>query len=253
MKVTLINYTKDAEKIISASAKLCYSPVTIGEIMDNIDDDKSQHFVKMLSSLGHDSPIEHVSFTFGIEGISRACLAQITRHRLASYSVQSQRYVKEDNFLYVTPPEINKNQYLKQLYDDFMNNIHDVYIKFVSVLKDQHYKQFIQSGEDEKDALLKAEKLAIEDARFLLPNACNTKMIMTMNARSLKNFFSLRCCNRAQWEIRNLACEMLKLVKSVAPTLFHDAGPNCVRDRCLEGKMSCKKSEEVKQYFKSIS
>lgn len=252
MKVTLITYTKNAEKIISAAAKLCYSPASINNIMGNIDDIAAQNFVKMLDTLGHESPIEHVTFTFGIEGVSRACLAQITRHRIASYSVQSQRYVKENKFEYVTPPEIEKNNALKEIYDLSMENIHNMYIKISDALKEKHYKNLVESGMEEKDAKLQAEKMAIEDARFLLPNACNTKMIVTMNARSLKNFFKLRCCNRAQWEIRSLACEMLKLVKKAAPTLFLYAGPNCVRGVCSEGKMSCEKMEEVREYFKNI-
>ena len=249
MKVKLITYTHDAEKIISAAAKLCYSPVSINEIMTNIDEENSQKFVKMLSSFGHESPIEHVSFTFGIEGISRACLAQLTRHRIASYSVQSQRYVREDKFEYVTPPEIKENDDLKQIYDEAISYIHNKYIKITNILKEKHYKNFIKNGDDEKTAASKSEKKAIEDARFLLPNACNTKMILTMNARSLKHFFELRCCNRAQWEIRNLACEMLKLVKEVAPTLFFNAGPKCVRGECGEGKMSCGKAKEVREKF----
>lgn len=249
MKVKLISYTNNAEKIIAAAGKLCYSPVSIDEIMDNLDNEATNKFVKMLSALGHDSAIEHSTFTFGIEGISRACLAQLTRHRLASYNVQSQRYVRESNFEYVTPPEIEKDQDLKKIYDQTMDYIHDIYLKFANILKEKHVKQFIDNGDDEKKARSKAEKIAIEDARFLLPNACNTKLIVTMNARSLKHFFELRCCNRAQWEIRQLACEMLKLVKQVAPILFYNAGPSCIRGECKEGKMSCGKVREVREYF----
>ena len=249
MKVELISFNNQAERIISAAAKLCYSSVSIDDIMNDLDAEKSRKFVQMLASLGHESPIEHATFTFAIEGVSRACLAQITRHRIASFSVQSQRYVRENNFEYVTPPEIEKNIELKKIYDDVMNYIHDSYLKVSEVLKKSHCKEFLESGESEKIAESKAEKMAIEDARFLLPNACVTKMIVTMNARSLKNFFKLRCCNRAQWEIRELACRMLELVKEVAPTLFFDSGPDCLRSGCQEGKMSCAKAKEVRARF----
>ena len=233
---------------------MCYSSVSVDEIMTGLDEENSKKFVNMLSKLGHESPVEHVTFTFAIEGISRACLAQITRHRIASYSVQSQRYVKENKFNYVTPPAIEQNESLKKIYDDSMDYIHDAYIKVADVLKEKYYNEFLEKGETEKSAQSKAEKIAIEDARFLLPNACNTKMIMTMNARSLKHFFELRCCNRAQWEIRNVACEMLKLVKNVAPTLFCNSGPGCVCNGfCSEGKMTCGKIQEVQEYFKSLN
>ena len=251
MKVRLITFTKDAEKIVSAAAKLCYSPASIDDIIDNLESEDSQKFVKMLSSLGHESPMEHVTFTFGIEGISRACLAQLTRHRIASYSVQSQRYVEEKKFGYVTPPEINQNKALKKIYDESMDYIHNMYLKVAEVLKQKHFEDLIDAGEDEKSAVSKAQKMAIEDARFLLPNACNTKLILTMNVRSLKNFFNLRCCNRAQWEIRSLACQMLKLVKEVAPTIFINDGPSCLRGVCPEGKISCGKIQEVRDYFKN--
>lgn len=251
VKVRLISFTKDAENIISAAAKLCYSALSIDEIIDNLESEDSEKFVKMLSQLGHESPMEHVTFTFGIEGISRACLAQLTRHRIASYSVKSQRYVEEKHFDYVTPPEIEQNLALKEIYDKSMNYIHDMYLKVADILKETHYNNLIKSGENEKSAVSKAQKMAIEDARFLLPNACSTKLILTMNIRSLKHFFSLRCCNRAQWEIRALACQMLKLVKEVAPTVFINDGPSCVRGACPEGKMSCGKSQEVKNYFKN--
>ncbi len=251
MKVELISFNSEAEKIIAAAAKLCYSSVSVDSLMQGIEKDGSEKFLKMLSGLGHESPIEHASFTFAIEGVSRACLAQITRHRIASFSVQSQRYVKEDNFDYVTPPEIENDAELKEIYDETVAHIRSSYVKISEVLKKKHYDNFLKSGENEKTANAKAEKVSIEDARFLLPNACVTKMIVTMNARSLKNFFKLRCCNRAQWEIRELACQMLKLVKVVAPILFFDAGPECLRSGCQEGKMSCKKSKEVKEFFMS--
>lgn len=206
----------------------------------------------MLADMGHDSPIEHASFTFGIEEVSRSFLAEVTRHRMASFSVQSQRYVRENNFQFVLPPEIEaipeaKEEYLKAMEEDMQH-----YEKLAAILKEKHIKTFMNEGDDEKTATRKAEKKAIEDARFVLPNACTTKMICTMNARSLRNFFSLRCCNRAQWEIREVATEMLKLVREVAPNLFVKAGPPCFYAACDQGAMSCGQAAEVKEKFKKL-
>ncbi len=240
MKVTLLNYTPDAEKTVAAAAKLCYASADIDTVMEGLTADKTQRFLEMLSTIGHQSPIEHVSFTFGIEGVSRALLAQITRHRIASFSVQSQRYVKENCFTFVTPPSIAEDPKALELYEQTMDDIFAAYQNLASTLEER----YIQTMDAKA-----AEKKAIEDARFVLPNACTTKMILTMNARSLYNFFALRCCNRAQWEIRELAEEMCKLVKQVAPTLFRLAGPPCVKGTCPEGKMSCGKMREMKQKY----
>ena len=170
-----------------------------------------------------------MSFTFAIEGVSRSLLAQITRHRIASYSVQSQRYVRLENFEYVLPPEIARNEQAKEAYLEMMKQEAESYEKIAALLKEDHKKQLMEQGLDEKTAARKAEKMAIEDARFVLPNACDTKMIVTMNARSLHNFFAHRCCNRAQWEIHALADEMLRLVYPIAPALFDKAGPAVCR------------------------
>lgn len=249
MNVELLQYNPDCEKIVAAAAKLCYSSSPIDGILDGLDEDKTQSFIARLVSMGHESPIEHISFTFGIEGVSRSLLAQITRHRLASFSVKSQRYVKEGQFEFVTPPEIEKipeakAEFLKAMADDVAS-----YNKLADVLFSKHFSDMINAGTDEKKAKRDAEKKAIEDARYVLPNACETKMILTMNARSLMNFFHHRCCERAQWEIRELACEMLKLVKEVAPTLFKKAGPSCVSGNCPEGTMSCGKMQEKRNIF----
>lgn len=241
MKVELLAYTENPEKLVATAAKLCYSASGIENISDGLDEEKTEKFINRLMSMGHESPIEHCSFTFGVEGVSRALLAQLTRHRIASYSVKSQRYVNENQFEYVTPPEIENNEQAKKIYIDTMSDLQERYEKLAEILKAEH----IKNGVDEK----KAEKRAIEDARFILPNACETKIIMTFNARSLFNFFSHRCCERAQWEIRELADEMLKLVKEVAPTLFKKCGPPCVRGACPEGAMSCGKAVEKRSKY----
>lgn len=252
MKVTLITHTALPEKIVAASAKLCYSPSTIDTVMDGLDDEKTASFVDMLSEIGHESPIEHASFTFGIEGVSRSLLAQITRHRMASYSVQSQRYVKEKMFEYVVPPEIASIPSAIEEYKTAMEEDQQHYEHLTSLLKEKHLATFIAAGMTQADANRAAEKKAIEDARFVLPNACTTKIMMTMNARSLMNFFRHRCCNRAQWEIRELAEQMYTLCVSVAPHLFKNAGPSCVNGACPEGKMSCGQAREMRARYAAI-
>ena len=252
MKVSLISYTPNPEKTVAAAAKMCYAAADVDTVMEGLTDEKVANFVDMLAEIGHESPIEHASFTFAIEGVSRALLAQITRHRIASYSVQSQRYVAEKNFEYVIPPEIEKDETAKEIFLNSMAKAHEDYLKISEVLSEKYVKEFLSSGMEEKEAKRKAQKKAIEDARFVLPNACDTKMVATFNARSLQNFFKHRCCNRAQWEIRELACEMLKLVKEVAPNLFKKSGPPCVYGKCPEGKMSCGKMAEVKEKFTSM-
>lgn len=252
MKVTLITHTPEPEKIIAAAAKLCYSDTSAMNLLEGLDDDKTKNFVEMLANIGHESPIEHITFTFGIEGVSRTLLAQITRHRLASFSVQSQRYVKQENFQYITPPAIAGNPEAAEIYLKSMENAVNDYNKISDILEEKYYQDFINQGIPEKKARNSAEKKAIEDARFVLPNACETKMMVTMNARSLLNFFRLRCCNRAQWEIRELACEMLRLCSQAAPSVFKNAGASCCSGKCPEGKMSCGKADEVKKYMDSL-
>lgn len=250
LHVELLQYTGDPEKIISAAAKLCYSSSGVKDVLDGLDSEKVEKFLKMLMDLGHESPIEHVSFTFGIEGVSRSLLAQITRHRIASYSVKSQRYVKEGQFEFITPPAIAENPEAHKLYIESMEQAQATYNQLADILSEQYIVENLEAGMAEKQAKNQAEKKAIEDARFVLPNACETKMIVTMNARSLMNFFHHRCCSRAQWEIRALADEMLRLVKEVAPTLFALAGPSCVAGPCPEGKMTCGKAAEMRKKYK---
>lgn len=251
-KVYLLTHTPNPEYTIAGAAKLCYSSSTINGLLDDLTDEKAASFVEMLSEIGHESPIEHASFTFGIEGVSRSLLAQITRHRMASFSVKSQRYVREGAFEYVTPPEIAENPKALALYEQMMAEDQKVYDRLAEILKEKHVKTFLSEGKDEKTANRMAEKKAIEDARFVLPNSCETQMVMTMNARSLHNFFRHRCCARAQWEIQDIANQMLALVSEVAPNLFKNAGPSCLTGPCPEGKMSCGRAKEVKEYYRSL-
>ena len=250
--VTLLAYTPDPQKTVASAAKLCYSASTIKDLRDGLTEEKVTSFVDMLSEIGHESPIEHASFTFGIEGVSRSFLAQITRHRIASYSVKSQRYVKEGAFEFVTPPEIAKDPESLALYEESMRLAQEAYDKLAETMTEKHKAAFMAEGKDEKTAARLASKKAIEDARFVLPNACETKMVVTMNARSLLNFFRHRCCNRAQWEIQDVANKMLALVKDVAPDMFKKAGPPCLNGPCPEGKMSCGKAKELKKFYEEL-
>lgn len=253
MKVELLAHTPDPERLVATAAKLCYSSSDIGSLRDGLTEEKTESFIDMLVSIGHESVMEHVSFTFGIEGISRACSHQLVRHRIASYSQKSQRYVNENGFDFITPPAIADLPEANEEFSKAISMITKSYEKIADLLTEEHTHKFMGEGLDEKTARSKARKLANEDARFLLPNACETKIVVTMNVRSLFNFFAHRCCNRAQWEIRAVANEMLKLCLETAPHIFSHAGPSCVADgKCPEGKMSCGKIKEVRDYFASL-
>ena len=219
-------------------AKLCYSTAGIEELKQGIEARNQDTFLKRLMEFGHLSPIEHASFTFGIEGVSRSLLAQITRHRIASFSVKSQRYVseasaakEEDVFGYIIPPRIEALG--PEAVKEFKGQMEQIQKWY-----DGWLEKLGNSGESSN-----------EDARFVLPNAAETKMLVTMNARELLHFFNLRCCNRAQWEIREMAGHMLALAKKAAPTIFGKAGPGCLYAPCPEGKMTCGKIEEVRKKF----
>lgn len=249
MKVKLLNYTPNPEELIAKSAKLCYSAVGVEEIAEKLTEQSTQSFLEMLTSLSHASPLEHVSFSFGVEGVSRVLTHQLVRHRLASYSQQSQRYVVLENFEYIIPPSIEAIPEAKDLFQETMEKDRQAYIKLVDTLMEGHTKKYMEEGLSLEQAQRKAEKRSIEDARYVFPNACETKIVVTMNARTLLHFFSIRTCQRAQWEIRQLAIEMLKLTKEAAPTLFAKAGPGCVKGACPEGNMTCGKSKEVRRFF----
>ena len=244
MEVKLLTYTQNPEKIVAAAAKLCYAKSNIATLMDGLTDEKVCSFLNRLSDLGHQSPTEHASFTFGIEGVSRSFLAQISRHRLASLSVQSQRYVDMTNAGFVMPEEFADDEPASKTFEDAVGYALESYEELRKYLT----VRYIQSGMDAKSA----EKKAQEDARYVLPEACCTKMIITMNARELNHFFNMRCCNRAQWEIRECAEQMLRLVYPIAPHLFKNAGPSCACGACPEGAMSCGKAAEMRQKYNTI-
>jgi thymidylate synthase (FAD) len=237
LKVILINHTPNPEETIAMAAKLCYSPSDVESLKEKIETKDQKKFVEKLSKMGHMSPIEHSSFTFAIEGISRACSHQLVRHRLASYSQQSQRYVSEESgFDYVVPMTIKGDRELERYFKSIMSKTQKAYNHIVRKLGEKGIK-----GE-----------AANQDARFVLPNACETKIMVTMNARELLHFFKQRCCNRAQWEIRAMAIEMLKSAREIAPTIFLKAGPSCLKGTCPEGEYTCGKASEVRDYFKAI-
>ena len=221
MKIKILAHTPNPERVIALAGKLCYSPVGIDELNDKISDEQVEKFITKLSDMGHMSPFEHASFTFAIEGISRNCSHQIVRHRLASFSQQSQRYVKMKGE-YVVPPYIYWHEELLLEFNHALEDTDKAYNKLVEGL--------MRYGRTEKEA--------IEDARYILPSACTTKMEVTMNVRELLHFFKQRCCKRAQWEIREVAKEMLKQCKEVSPILFKNAGAPC--STCTEGELKCK-------------
>lgn len=233
LNVVLLRHTPGPEEVVAMAAKLCYSPAGVEELKQKIEAADQAAFVARLASVGHLSPIEHVTFTFGIEGISRACSHQLVRHRLASFSQQSQRYVKEDAFDYIIPPSIRQDTDASREFEAFMAEAQQRYTSIIKHLEAKGIK-----GE-----------AANQDARYVLPNATETKIVVTMNARELLHFFRVRCCNRAQWEIRATAERMLSLVRDVAPTIFKKAGPGCLYAPCPEGKMTCGKVEEVRNKY----
>lgn len=251
-KVTLLAHTPLPEKVIAAAAKLCYSSAPASEIMEGLTDESTESFLNMLMGLGHASPIEHATFTFGIEGVSRSLTHQLVRHRVASYSQKSQRYVTEGAFDYILPPEVEAVPEAREEFLKAMENAQNAYDMIADELTKKHYATFIEEGKSEKEAKRLAEKKAIEDARFVLPNACETMIVATMNVRELLHFFNQRCCNRAQWEIRDLAKEMLRQCYKEAPKLFEHAGPPCLNGPCPEGNMSCGLRDEVKAEFEKI-
>ena len=230
MKVTLLQHTPDPEQTVALAARLCYSPAAIDELRERLSGADTTAFLDKIMSLGHHSVLEHASFTFGIDGISRAASHQLVRHRIASYSQQSQRYVSHaEQFDAVVPASIAARPDLLARFEEQLQAVH------------QCYRYLAEAG------------VPAEDARYILPNATETKIIVTMNARELRHFFALRCCERAQWEIRAMAVEMLKLVRPVAPAFFSDAGPGCVSGPCPEGQFCCGKTVEVRERFKALT
>ncbi|MDI6690464.1 MAG: FAD-dependent thymidylate synthase [Candidatus Bathyarchaeota archaeon] len=232
MKVKLLRYTADAELLCGTAALTSSKSGSPSEIFEKMDEETAKRIIKRVTGYGHVSVIEHASFTFSIEGVSRAMTHQLVRHRIASYTQQSQRYVTYDTLeKYVMPPSIANKTDAKKIFGETLEKISET------------YKALLTLG------------IPKEDARFILPNAAKTNIIVTMNARELRHFFNLRCCMRSQWEIREVAIEMLKQVKRAAPMLFENAGPSCVElGYCPEGKMKppeCK-VEEIKKQFRNL-
>lgn len=252
MKVKLLKYTEGADRLIAQAAKLCYSAVGVDEISEKMSDEQALSFIEKLNALHHESPMEHASFTFAVEGISRSLSHQLVRHRIASYSQQSQRYVKFNEMNYIVPPQIAENPKAELLFRKAMDAASESYREISELLFETKFQEYLEQGVSEAKARSQAEKMAIEDARYVFPNACETKVLFTMNARSLLHFFELRCCERAQWEIRAMATEMLRQVKAVYPMLFRNAGPGCVRGACPEGAMTCGRAAEIRKYFREM-
>ena len=221
MQVELLYHTPDPERAVATAARLCYAPVGAAELMETLSDEAIRKVLRTILVGGHHSTLEHASYTFAIDGVSRALTHQLVRHRLASFNQQSQRYVAyTDGLESIKPESIAQNEEANRLFD------------YMIAKTVEAYKAFLEMG------------VPAEDARYILPNAAETKIVVTMNIRELLHFFNLRCCNRAQWEIRDLAWKMLELVRPTAPYIFADAGPSCVRGACPEGKMTCGKPYE---------
>src|SRR5690554_6444787 len=216
MKVTLLAHTPDPDRVVAAAARLCYSEKDPATILHGLTPARQRELLARLRAAGHDSPLERASFTFTIEGVSRALSHQIVRHRIASYSQRSQRYVSEAGFTFVVPPSVQRSPKAEEKFYHLVDQIREA------------YNGLVELG------------IPREDARYLLPNACATQLIMTMNARSLLNFLELRCCRRAQWEINCLAWKIRGLLQEAAPLTFAVAGPAClVRGECREGAHAC--------------
>lgn len=228
MKVKLIAYTPDPEKVAGAAALVSTSEGSYEDLYNKTSKEKAVKVLKHVVGYGHTSVVEHANFTFSIEGISRACSHQLVRHRIASYTQQSQRYVKFKDLAYVVPPEIEKDAEKREKYEKIMKNLSNA------------YNELLDAGID------------AEDARYIYPNASKTNLVVTMNARVLLHFFKMRCCLRAQWEIRELAELMLKEVKKVAPNIFENSGPSCVNGPCSEGKLTCGKIEEIREKYRNL-
>ena len=211
MNVILLAHTPEPDAIVAAAAKICYSDVAASDLLEREEQNLSRRLIAELFSSGHTSTFEHVSFTFGIDGLSRVASHQLVRHRLASFSQQSQRYVKMNDDV-VIPPSIKENPEALKIFKECVKNSQDTYTKLIDF------------------------GISKEDARFILPHGYSTRLVLTMNARELHHFFSLRLCKRAQWEIHELARQMLILCREKAPVLFEKAGPSCIFGKCSESR-----------------
>lgn len=226
-RVLLLTHTPDPEAVVAQAARLCYSPLDIEGLRDLLDPEERAGLIARVVAMGHLSVLEHASFTFGVEGVSRTMTHQLVRHRLASFSQQSQRYVEfGDSLPVVVPESIASRDHLRERFSELCGEALAL------------YRDLIEAD------------VPLEDARFVLPAAVETKILVTMNARELRHLFTLRCCLRAQWEIREAADEMLRLAREAAPALFAKAGPACVSGPCPEGKLACGRIEEVRARYR---
>ncbi|TLN05311.1 FAD-dependent thymidylate synthase [bacterium] len=228
LSVEILAHTPTPERAVAVAARLCYSPRSVSELAEALTDAEVEKLVGKITSMGHFSTLEHAVFTFGIDGISRACSHQLVRHRVASYSQQSQRYVELKKVEAVIPPSISKSKKSRALFEKKLEEIWKL------------YGELVEGG------------VPAEDARYILPNACETKIVVTMNARELHHFFALRLCTRAQWEIREMAKEMYRAAYAVSPLLFSGAGPGCVRGKCTEGEYCCGQQKKVRAELKKL-
>lgn len=272
LNVVILSHTPEFEQNIVRGARLCYSSANIEELRDKVTPENAEKFLNMILEIGHGSILEHSSITFGIEGVSRSLTHQLVRHRVgSSYSQKSQRYVSEGQFEYIIPKPIAKYDYLKEDYIRCMERLQEDYNEITLSLLIEQIKEYLAEGhtneeleaaiasqsakeeivqlfkESNKKLHSKFEKIAIENARYVLPNACETKIQVTMNVRALFNFFKERLCDRAQEEIRDMSFEMWKACMEIAPTIFKYAVPTCVHGKCKEGSMSCGKMLYYKQ------
>lgn len=216
MQVELLYHTPDPERAIATAARLCYAPVGASELMETMPEERVRSVLRTIMASGHFSTLEHASYTFAVDGVSRALTHQLVRHRLASFNQQSQRYVKfTDGLETIKPSTVAGNPQADEVFNAAIEAAKEAYARLVEL------------------------GIPAEDARYLLPNAAETKIVITMNVRELLHFFDVRCCNRAQWEIREMAHRMLELVRPTAPYVFAAAGAPCVHSACPEGKMTC--------------
>lgn len=252
--VTLITHTPEPEKVIACAAKLCYSQKSGAVLNYDMTLEEAKRFLDKLPG-SHGTPFEHATFTFSIEGVSRSLSHELVRHRMANHNQRSQRYVMEGSFNYIIPEEIRGNTYIAVPLDN--NDNDDGFDDNISV--EELFEQSMQRAEIYYNTLLRAliksgvpEKVAFENARYVLPNACETKNMLTMNVRELHHFFNQRCCSRALPEMREVSNQMLAICKRTSPILFKDAGPFCVSGACPEANMSCGRQKEMKEFYGNL-
>lgn len=229
MALILLRHTPDPDRLVALAARRCYSSRAADDIEGHLSQEEIERLLGFLRQRNHLSPFEHADFTFSADGISRALSHQLVRHRIASYSQESQRYVnymKTPELPYVVPPSVAKNSDALEIFDRAVNHTLAA------------YREMVNAG------------VPPEDARYIFPNAIETKLVFTMNARSLFNFFEQRCCIKAQWEIRQLAFDMLKAVRQVAPQIFKSAGAPCqfaISPYCRENDLECPQYKSMQQ------